>query len=145
MPLHEAWPWAVPPQVLGCLELGSAPPSLYNAHDIGTLLPAFLTCGYLLLLHLRNAARTLVSLPFPLCKECDHGTCLYSLGILDFVLVLTCLGTRVKQIHHVPWDRALLPSKALEGVGCSVHMLPAVHLPLAVNMAVQARLWEVLC
>lgn len=114
----EAWPWAVLPRVLGWLELGSAPPSLYNSRDIEALLPSS-HVGNLLLLQLWNAARTLVSLPFPFCKECDYGTCLYSLGILDFVLVLSGLGTHVKQIHHVPLDRVLLPSEALEGVGHS--------------------------
>lgn len=100
-----------PPQDSGVsgARLGPTLPGQLPSHW-GT--PAFLTCGYLLLLHLWNAARTLVSLPFPLCKECDYGTCLYSLGILGFVLVLTGLGTRVKQIHHVPLDKALLPRKA---------------------------------
>lgn len=119
---------------LGCLHQGSEVSGARHSPTLpvkfpshwGT--PAFLTCGYLLLLHFWNAARTLVSLPFPFGKECDYGTCLYSLGVLDFVLVLTGLGTRVKQIHRFPLDRALLPGKASEGVGHCVHMLTAAHL-----------------
>lgn len=49
-----------------------------------------------------------------------------------FVLVLTGIGTRVKQIHHVPLNRALLPSKhTSEGVRHCVHRLTAAHLPTA--------------
>lgn len=83
--------------------------------------------------------------PFSICKECDYGACLFSLGILGFVLVLTGLGTCVKQIPRVPLDRTLLPRKTLRVWTLSTCSQLAAHLPTAVNVAVQVCLWEVQC